>query len=404
MFTDGGNVYERKKLYQEVWSEPIRDVAKRYGVSDSTIHKTCKTLNIPKPPKGYWAKVKHGKKVKKEPLPKVKNGANYKFGKQPTNREEKPKEDNTLSFLSIEEQEKILSVVSSLKINPNKKLCREIQEYKKLVAEWNENNDSIEGKTCTNSDYQYHNKAPLLAGVISKTGLERSYRILDCLIDGLKQLGYSINNNMSFDIRGEYVDFDIYEAQDKTEHVLTNEEKKLLEEYERNKKRYHWETKPKIRKYDRHFDGRLTFRIDESKFMKDTSTSCLEERLSDIFILLIKKSEIVRNARLRREEERRKHDETEKLKEMFVEKYNNEVNNLTILFQEADDFERAVKIRNYVKYIEQNDYNHQNGEWISWAKHKADWYDPMKKINDSVFGIRDRESDAIPLKLQYLYT
>jgi len=27
-------IYEREKLYEEVWNEPVRVVAKRYGVSD----------------------------------------------------------------------------------------------------------------------------------------------------------------------------------------------------------------------------------------------------------------------------------------------------------------------------------------------------------------------------------
>ncbi|NLB96602.1 MAG: hypothetical protein GX785_12955, partial [Armatimonadetes bacterium] len=42
--SDGGVVYERDKLYEEVWSEPVTAVAKRYGVSDVAIHKTCKRL------------------------------------------------------------------------------------------------------------------------------------------------------------------------------------------------------------------------------------------------------------------------------------------------------------------------------------------------------------------------
>ena len=63
--------YERKKLYEEVWNEPVSTVAKRYGVSDVAIHKICKSMDIPVPPRGYWAKIRAGQKVKKEPLPKT---------------------------------------------------------------------------------------------------------------------------------------------------------------------------------------------------------------------------------------------------------------------------------------------------------------------------------------------
>lgn len=63
------NVYNRETLYQEVWNMPVTEVAKRYKVSDVTIHKVCKSLNIPTPTPGYWAKLRAGKPVKKTPLP-----------------------------------------------------------------------------------------------------------------------------------------------------------------------------------------------------------------------------------------------------------------------------------------------------------------------------------------------
>ncbi len=62
--------YERAKLYEEVWSEPVTRVAKRYGVSDVALRKTCHKLSVPMPPAGYWAKVAAGKTPHKFPLPK----------------------------------------------------------------------------------------------------------------------------------------------------------------------------------------------------------------------------------------------------------------------------------------------------------------------------------------------
>ena len=40
-------VYERDKLYEEVWAEPVMKVAERYGVSDVALAKTCRKLNVP---------------------------------------------------------------------------------------------------------------------------------------------------------------------------------------------------------------------------------------------------------------------------------------------------------------------------------------------------------------------
>ena len=45
---------------EEVWSEPVTAVAKRYGVSDVAIHKTCKRLAIPVRPRLCWAELGAG--------------------------------------------------------------------------------------------------------------------------------------------------------------------------------------------------------------------------------------------------------------------------------------------------------------------------------------------------------
>jgi hypothetical protein len=59
--------YSRETLYDEVWSEPIQKVARRYGVSDVALAKTCRKLKIPLPGRGYWAKKTAGKPVEPRP-------------------------------------------------------------------------------------------------------------------------------------------------------------------------------------------------------------------------------------------------------------------------------------------------------------------------------------------------
>lgn len=64
--------YNRVKLYDEVWTLPLRTLSRRYGVSDVALHKTCNKLHVPLPPAGYWAKLAAGKPVElRPPLPPV---------------------------------------------------------------------------------------------------------------------------------------------------------------------------------------------------------------------------------------------------------------------------------------------------------------------------------------------
>lgn len=64
--------YDRAGLYQQVWSEPVLTVAKAYGVSGVRLGKVCRLLHVPVPPRGYWARVRSGGKVRKPPLPELK--------------------------------------------------------------------------------------------------------------------------------------------------------------------------------------------------------------------------------------------------------------------------------------------------------------------------------------------
>lgn len=61
-------LFEREKLYEEIWAEPMMQVAKRYGISDVGLAKICKKLSIPPPPRGYWTKKSYGVSTRKEHL------------------------------------------------------------------------------------------------------------------------------------------------------------------------------------------------------------------------------------------------------------------------------------------------------------------------------------------------
>lgn len=61
-------VFERDKLYEQVWAEPVSRVAKSYAISDVGLRKICRSMDVPVPPAGYWAKVAAGKAAKKPRL------------------------------------------------------------------------------------------------------------------------------------------------------------------------------------------------------------------------------------------------------------------------------------------------------------------------------------------------
>jgi len=66
--------YRRSELYEQVWAEPVRTVAKRYGVSDVALGKICRKLRVPVPGLGHWARIRVGQMVPRPPLPRLPDG------------------------------------------------------------------------------------------------------------------------------------------------------------------------------------------------------------------------------------------------------------------------------------------------------------------------------------------
>jgi hypothetical protein len=51
----------REELYELVWSIPMVKVAEKFSVSGSYMARVCSVLNVPRPERGYWAKLEAGK-------------------------------------------------------------------------------------------------------------------------------------------------------------------------------------------------------------------------------------------------------------------------------------------------------------------------------------------------------
>jgi ankyrin repeat protein len=64
----------RRELFERVWSEPVEKLAKEWGLSGRGLGKACAKMQIPVPPRGFWAKAEHGHKVRRPGLPDLKPG------------------------------------------------------------------------------------------------------------------------------------------------------------------------------------------------------------------------------------------------------------------------------------------------------------------------------------------
>lgn len=396
------NVYDRDTLYKEVWAVPVTEVAKKYKVSDVAIHKVCKALDVPIPPRGYWAKYRTGKPVKTTPLPE-RNTITQKTGLQTGAKNASITsldKANCLQFLEEDDRIAVLAVASQIAIpGKQERMDSKIIANRKKVAEWRK---LYKERADWNPQVRKRNMppAPLLAENIAEESVPRASHIIDALIKNMEPLGCALTDALQFIINGETVTLSFSESMDKVAHVPTKAEKQQLVEYELKQKQHKYAYKPNIRKYDSIYNGTLSLSVQGQKTYRDCKSYRLEDRLGDIMLDMYTQAEALKQDRLAREEQERIRKEKEQRKREWERRYDEEVDRTLALANMADDYDIACKIRKYVKAYSDSHPGEDILQFQSWALAKADWYDPTIAAEDEFFGKRKHEESEEDKKLK----
>lgn len=64
----------RGELFERVWTTPVETLAEEWNLSGRGLAKACARLKIPVPPRGYWARVNAGQRIRRPKLPKLPPG------------------------------------------------------------------------------------------------------------------------------------------------------------------------------------------------------------------------------------------------------------------------------------------------------------------------------------------
>ena len=389
------NVYNRETLYQEVWAMPVTEVAKRYKVSDVSIHKVCQSLDIPIPPQSYWAKLRAGKPVKKPTLPP--GGESKKMGVQ-TGAGTSNRSNETaisLEFLPEEERQVVLNVAAQILLpQKNARMRPEIVAHRKKISEWSKRKRQQEREFGAGWNRGRNREpAPPFAEGFSEEQQPRVFRLIDALAKAMTPLGWELTADLKFAMGQDSVTLVFSESTDKVLHTPTKEENLKLLQYEEERKKHSWASKPQIRKYDAIYSGRLGISINGAKTFRDCRSYVLEERLGDVMLAIYEEAERVKQARLDREEAERQRREQERKREEHRRLYNAEVDRTLALVNCAEDYEIACRIRSYVSAMEKAHPEQDLSEWASWARSKADWYDPIIAKEDEFLGKREHEKN-----------
>lgn len=158
MYNEDDFLVEREKLFNEVWSEPMTTVAKRYGLSDNGLRKRCIKLEIPLPPVGHWAKIQAGKESAPKPkLPPMKiikqtiHTEDKKYIIEIKDISEKPDSElegiDGMELLTPESKEKFIKWCKEIQV-PKK-----IDNYNQLIIEYQK---EIEYRKARDEEHRFH--------------------------------------------------------------------------------------------------------------------------------------------------------------------------------------------------------------------------------------------------------
>lgn len=409
----------RKQLYNDIWEMSVAGVARKYNLNYARLIEACRTSDIPFPSSGYWTRRNCGKDVSSEIIllsgdedeivelltndsvvkglrkniiasnMPVEQGNEDKSPNMIDTYDDSATQSQVLSFLSNEERIKVLAVACNLKIEGNNRLHKVLSQYKKRIADYNEQLKNAQSQRYYNPRYNKPADEPSFFGEVSADGTKRIMVILDALYKAIEKLGGTVNEDLSIKLNDDIVRLRVAESKDKIRHELTKQEAQALLKYQDELKRHSWASKPQIRQYDHVFNGRLRIVFGEKSYIRDSEKEKLEDRLGDILITIYEKAEENRIIRVRHEEEQRRREAEARRQEEIRKRKEEQIRLTKELANKAEDYRIASEIRAYITAMIEKGDESVTQQWIEWAKEKADWYDPTIAREDEYLGKRD---------------
>lgn len=390
--------YERAKLYEEVWTEAVSRVAKRYNISDVGLRKICKKLSIPLPPLGHWSRVQAGHKIPVPPLPPHDGPDEIQSERDTRPKEPAEPEPPELVQRHQFEADPANRIMVPAELEHPHPLVAATQKAFRLAAreharrhrDWNQYNPSVPRV------YLHHDSRgiPFLSRKdaldlrVTETARMRVLRIFDALLRALQTRHLPVHldpegkKGTVVTVVGESISIRMTERTARQERMPTAEERK--------QSRIHGA----IHIYPRYVfqpTNELSlgivgeYRVELDRAITDTKTRRIEERLNEFVVSLFREAFDRKRRRVQREHERQAYEAAERRRHAREVRREKELERLKELEAEARQWQRAQDIRNYVSAAEASaseggktvDPASDLGQWIIWARQRADWLDPL---------------------------
>jgi hypothetical protein len=368
----------RDELYQQVWQTPMIRLAVEFGISGNGLAKICDRLNVPYPPRGYWAKKAAGKKVITYRLPASSESTPPKVTISPTPPPQKPPE---LPAQVKEVVERVRSAASEIKVSerltrPHEIIARWLEERERRKQEARRERDPWRRKLYDPGEWTQMDR--------------RRHQILDVLFKTLEKQGARIKQGERQELfveqQGEKIEIQLREKQKQIRRPPTNEEKKSLFHRDRS---FIQELQP---------SGNLVFSIKTylpsglPREWIEGERSRMENLLPDIVATVIAAGPLLVEQRRKREEAERQRRIAEQQRYEEQQRQKRENNRWRRFVDIAQDWRDIQLARAFLAAVKKTEMDPEKeigdrklGEWLLWAEERISTIDPLNVGAEAVF-------------------
>lgn len=350
----------RQVLYDLVWSKPLGEVADMFQLKSHVLKSLCQEHTIPLPKLGYWQKIKYGKAVQREVLPKTEKEIAIQLLVD---------EKGEAAYFKDSYQRRVYELKHDDALNY--KVPVKLGSMHPLVKRTKLALDQWDGTKKFSRHRSYEGPEDILPIHAEAKLRPRALRFMNTLILAIEKL----EHQLIF----EYGRCHVQMFGQKTEIHLRQKFNRVRTKGEHGYGEESWVKTEK-----------LEFMAGPSHYQKrwiDKETIVLEDCLPEIVAWIEKDCRDWHDLRRKQAEEKQLR-ELELLKQKEKEEAMiDEQNKFDQLVKDAEDWEKANRIREYISALEgqvksASDFTADKIEYIQWAKKKAAILDPLCNDRD----------------------
>jgi hypothetical protein len=367
----------REELYALVWATPMSRLAVQYGLSGNGLAKICRRLDVPYPPRGYWARKEAGKKVSQAALPGIQLGTRAQVTIAPSLPASPPPQMPS----ALED-----GLATARRLTAGLRVPSKLHHPHQVVAGWIEerqrSRDQAKARSWGRGDYMPPNF----------TAMERRrHRLLSTLFIALERHGYTAKvderGRPAVEIARQPAAVIIKEKYRQVRRPLTEEEKKRGF----NPKRpWRQELQP-TDLLQLTIEPRLHSTLRSSWI--DAADQPLEAQLPEIAAVFIAAAPMLQERRRQYEENERRRHEEEMRRYEERQRQQLERNRLRGFLELASRWKEVETARLFLDALANRAVGDLDeviddrtvGEWIVWARERLTAHNPLEAGAAAVF-------------------